>query len=244
MTEEQKQFMEVMFNPGESVSVSSGKYSAHSIRQEDINGWIEMRTPEKHFKIHEDRIESICINPVDGWKRDENITEFRNFMFEFDDGPLEQQFKYVVDSGLPYSACVFSGNKSLHFALCMTQGYSEVIWRYINQWILNILSAADQQNKSPSRALRFPGNVRKGKKKQELLKLKGRVSQIQLDNWLVKHLDKKPKVEKPPIKNYGTIISEADIPPYIHDMLVALDSGTQPDRNVSWFKIAAFFAGR
>lgn len=244
MTKEGQDFLNLLFNEGETICVTSGKYGAHSIAQPEIGPEIPLRTPDKQFTISEDDIQMVGVNPIDGWKRDENVTDFRNFMLEFDDGTLHSQLEYVKNSGLPFSACVFSGNKSLHFAVAVTQGYSENIWRFINQWILNILTKADQQNKSPSRGIRFPGNWRKNgaKKKQILLELNGRISQSELNNWLSKHMDKKPKIERPPVESYGKFISEGELPPAILLKLQRLRDGTQDNRNSSWFKIATFMA--
>jgi hypothetical protein len=244
MTEEGTNFLKLLFNEGESICVTSGKYGAHSIEQSEIGPSIPLKTPKKEFTISDTDILLVGVNPMNGWKRDSSVTDYRNFMLEFDDGSLESQMTYVKNSGIPYSACVFSGNKSLHFAVALTQGYSESIWRFVNQWILNILTVADQQNKSPSRGIRFPGNMRKdgAKKPQKLLEMNKRITQSELNNWLSKHTDKKPQIERPQIESYGKFISEANLPPFIVLKLQKLQSGEQDSRNSSWFKIASYFA--
>jgi len=239
-----RQFLDLLFNEGEPICITSGKYGAHSIEQSEIGPEIQLRTPEKEFIISEDDIQLVGVNPINGFKRDENVTAYRNFMIELDDGSIQEQIKYIEKSGLPYSASIYSGNKSMHYAVAVTQGYNESIWRFINQWILNVLRAADQQNKSPSRGIRFPGNRRKNgaKKMQKLVKMNGRITQSELSNWLSMHMDKKPKIEKPPVENYGKFISEANLPPFILVTLQKLQAGEQPNRNQSWFKVAAFLS--
>lgn len=250
MKKEQVEFLKLLFNEGESVCVTSGKYGAHSIAQNEIGPSIQLKTPPKldapgkEFTISEDDIQLIAINPIDGWKRDENVTSYRNFMLEFDDGPLKEQMDYVESTGLPYSACVYSGNKSMHYAVCLTQPCNESIWRFTMEWMLNILTKADQQNKSPSRGIRFPGNVRKNGKKnlQKLVKINKRVTQEELNNWLSKHRDKMPKIRTQKPQDYGNIVTEADLPPFVIETLQRLESGTQLDRNVTWFKLAAYLS--
>lgn len=246
MKETTKKFLDLLFNEGETICVTSGNYGAHSIEQSEIGPVINLKTPNKQFTISEDDIQLVGINPIKGFKTDNNVTAYRNFMLELDDGTIAQQIKYIKDSGIPYSACVFSGNKSMHYVIALTQGYSESIWRFVNQWILNILKAADQQNKSPSRGVRFPGNKRKnGAKKMQVLKeLHGRITQSDLNNWLAKFPDKKPRIEAPPVENYGTFISEGELPAFIVAMLKNLQQGVQPERNKSWFRASSYMAKR
>ncbi|WP_214676866.1 hypothetical protein, partial [Escherichia coli] len=71
--------------------------------------------------IKEDRINLIAINPIKGWRRDDQVTAFRTFLIELDDGSLEEQSKYVKEMDMPFTACIFSGNKSLHFAITLDQ---------------------------------------------------------------------------------------------------------------------------
>lgn len=244
MNPEAKKLFELLFEPGETVSVTSGQYSAHSIRQDEINECISLRTPENQFTISKEQIQLVAVNPINGWKRDENVTSHRNFMIELDDGTIEEQMQYVKSSGLPYSACIYSGNKSLHYAVATEDDYGETIWRYVMQWMLNILKKADQQNKSPSRGIRVPGNRRRGGlgKMQTLEEYNKKITHEQINNWLSKHMDKKPVIDRPTIPEYGKIITIADLPASIVSKLNRLYEGMQENRNESWFSVAAYMA--
>lgn len=248
MKQEQVKFLNLLFDEGETVCVTSGAYGAHSISQSEIGPEIHLRTPDKpdepgkQFVISEADIQLVAINPIDGWKRDSNVTVYRNFMLEFDDGPLDEQMAYVNSMGLPYSAAVYSGNKSMHYVVSLQQPCNETIWRFTMQWMLNILFKADSQNKSPSRGVRFPENKRKNGKKnwQKLVHLRERITQEDLNNWLSRFPDKKPKIKVQEPVEHGNIITESDVPVFVIETLKKLESGEQPNRNSSWFKLAAF----
>jgi len=244
MTEQQQQFLNLLYNPGETICVTSGSYGAHSIEQHEIGERIPLQTPEKAFVISETDIQLVGINPINGYKRDSNVTAHRNFMIELDEGEAIEQVKYIKDSGIPYSACVFSGNKSVHFVIAVDQDYGENVWRFVNQWILNVLKMADQQNKTPSRGVRFPGNRRKNGKAmmQALIEIGGRVTQDDVNNWLAQHIDKKPVIAKPKIKEYDKLIGESELPISVIKKLQRLREGVQENRNESWFSVASFMA--
>ena len=61
------------------------------------------------------------INPMTkGGSKDADVTEFRHALVEFDrdkDGkpiPKAEQYRRIIESGLPVAALIDSGNKSLH----------------------------------------------------------------------------------------------------------------------------------
>ena len=62
--------------------------------------------PEDQFEV---------LNPVDTYKRDDCVISRRNFVFEMDDTPLEEQKKYLKDliAKKIVNRWVFSGNKSI-----------------------------------------------------------------------------------------------------------------------------------
>jgi hypothetical protein len=179
MKEMTKNFLNLFFNPGEEICFSPNKYAIPSKPQEEID---------------EENTVLVAINPIKGQRNDENVTAYRTFMVECDDGNLASQYKYIKDSGFPYSYCCFSGNKSLHFALVLDHEIpSSHIYRHTYQWILNILAQADQKTKNPSRSIRFPGVIREETgKEQKLLHIKKRISLDELGDWLNKHVEKKP----------------------------------------------------
>jgi len=244
MKETTKQFLDLFYKPGETVCVSHDGYGYHSISQEDITREMSLVSPNENVGIKHVKEEDIVlasINPVKGYRRDENVTAYRGFLVEMDDGSLEEQKKYIDESELPYSICVFSGNKSLHFGIVLDQDLpSYDIWRDIAEWILNILDKADPMTKNPTRSIRFPGNVRKdGKgKEQKLVDIRGRITADDLAVWLNKHPDKNPaEIRVNNLKNRKPTKTVNGVPGWVFDKL---NNGIDDSRgrNNEWFSIA------
>jgi len=195
----QKQ-LDIMFEPDEQVCVSPDGYGWMSIPLSEISMGSFVLTPQTdrmrpRFCTPQD-IQLVAINPIVGARRDENVTAYRTFMVELDEGSLSEQFQYVKDMGMPYSICVFSGGKSLHFAITLTKPLPDSkIWRFYSEWILSIMSRADQQTKNPSRSIRMAGNYRNGIE-MKLIDCKGRIELEELTNWLSKYLGLAPKKEE------------------------------------------------
>lgn len=249
MKETSEKFLNLFFNKGESINISPDKYAYHSIDWSDLTN-IPMKSPNskvRPFSIKEDDISLMALNPINGFRNDENVTAFRSFLVEIDEGSLVKQKKYIEDSGLPYSVCVFSGNKSLHYGVVLDSDLLTLqIWRHINKWILNILSEADQQTLNPSRCIRFPNHKRKNGRAliQSLVDIRGRVSQTELFIWLNKFSDKKPVEKMEEIKNpdYDPKPILAKLPKYFNEMLIRLNNDSQPNRNSSWFHLGCIMA--
>lgn len=242
-----KNFLKLLFNEGETVCVSPYKYGYHSVEQAELSGDIHLISPNEEkapIIIQESDINLIAINPIKGYRRDGNVTAFRTFLIEMDTGTLEEQKKYIEESKIPYSACVFSGNKSLHHAIVLKEDLPDIsAWRFYNQWILNILNKADQQLVSPSRSIRFPGNVRNDGKKlmQSLVSMNGRIEEEEFFKWIYQFEDKKPIKKRKLIK--GDVYSGAlDINKIPKDVTELLDGGVMENRNATWFYIACRIA--
>lgn len=242
MREQTRKVLDLFFEPGEEICVSHNDFGYHSVSQEALNGAIEQVSPRLDREpeyINETDIVLMAMNPIKGFRRDENVTAYRSFLVEVDDGPLAEQMEYIKGSGLPYSMCTFSGNKSLHFGIVLEQDLpSEDIWRDIAEWILNILDKADPQTKNPTRSIRFPGNMRPNGKKQlqKLLEIRGRVKYTELAKWLQKHPEKNPAEIR---KHQPTSIPKSvnGIPQWVLDKLqYGIDESK--GRNNEWFGIA------
>lgn len=223
MTKNQQDFLDLFFNKGEGVCVSHNKLGWHAVSLEDLKKEkILLTSPNEKIddiQITSDMINMISVNPVTPGERrmDTKVTSFRGFLIEMDDGKLSEQMKYIKESGLPFSACVFSGSKSLHFGIVLDKSLPSLsVYRMVSRWIVRILDKADNQTINPTRSIRFPDNKRRvyarapegGSKKipmvvpfderkpQKLVELKERVTQAELFTWLSKHKDKKPKIRK------------------------------------------------
>jgi hypothetical protein len=180
MHETAKQVFNLMFRPGETVCVSPNKFGYHSIPLENaINGPVVLvptaDSVAKRGLVFEDAIERIesdkvilcALNPIKGYRDDLSCTAFRNFLVEMDTGSIDDQLAYIKKLGMPYSAAIFSGNKSVHFLLSLDKDLpSENVYRALAEWILNIVTLADQNTKNPSRSIRVPGAYREPNKQQ------------------------------------------------------------------------------
>lgn len=242
-----------MFRPGETVCVSHNKYGYHSIPLENaINGPVVLvptpESQEKRNKTLEEGIERIdstqvtlcALNPIKGYRNDLNCTAYRNFLIELDFGPLAQQKAYVEKMGMPYSAIIFSGNKSLHFLISLDQDLpSENIYRHFSDWMRNIMTMADQNTINPSRSIRVPGAWREPKKQQKSVAFLGPVPLKTLVAWLKTHPEAKPeKQERKPISDHEDF---SKIKPWVlHALKYGLD--VSKGRNKQWFSIACEFA--
>ena len=198
LTKIQKDFLELCFRDGETICVSPNKYGYHSIEQKELESNFTIISPSEKVDdqvISPSDINMLCLNPVNGFRADANVTAYRNFLIEIDDGSLKEQKQYIDDIGMPYSACVFSGNKSLHFLISLEEDLlSYQMYYNAIEWVLNIVKKADQLTKNPSRSIRFPDNVRHDTgKKQTLIELKTAVKNADFYSWLTKYPDKMPR---------------------------------------------------
>lgn len=242
-----------MFRPGETICVSPNKYGYYSIPLENaMNGPVVLVPTEDSLakrnltleqgieKINSSEVTMCALNPIKGYREDSNCTAFRNFLVEMDYGPLKEQLAYAKKIDLPYSAVVFSGNKSLHFLISLDKDLpSENVYRKFAEWTLNIATIADQLTKNPSRSIRVPGAYREPEKKQILVEFRG---PTKLDNfvaWLKKYPDAMPK-EKVKREPSGEFNFDG-LKEWVVDRLI---NGLDPTkgRNIQWFSIACEFA--
>lgn len=237
--EQGKALLKILFNEGEEVYASPDKYS--SKWNETHQKWDIYRPSVSLDKVDLKKTTLIGINPIKGMKRsDENVTAFRSFLIEMDGMGLKQQQEYIKESGLPYSACVFSGNKSLHFAVTLNQDLPDMEhYKFLAKWILASLPKADQATKNPSRAIRFPGVKRPEGKDQVLIEIGERISLSKLRHFLSKYPDAMPKEEK----KYDISIKDDDYSSLSTWVLMGLKNGFDFSigRNNRWFSIAVEF---
>jgi len=146
----------------------------------------------------------IRVNPMkqDG-ARNEDVTAFRHALVEFDrdekGGPIpkEVQLGNIVASGMPVSAVIDSGNKSIHAWVRVDASDAseykrrvDVIWEWFSGMSL------DKQNKNPSRLSRCPDGWRTvdGEKRPQRL-LAVNLGAKSWDEWESEHgADALPKI--------------------------------------------------
>lgn len=237
--------LKLLFNPGEEICVSNSQFACHSLPLEDLiqdkNVTLISNIATNSPVVCGTSDLILCsINPIKGPRLDENCTAFRSFLIELDVGSIKDQLATIKHIKMPFSAQVFSGSKSVHTVITLSKDLNdEKKWRHINQWILNIVTLADQNCKNPSRCIRIPGAYREPGKKQRLINIGNRVSHEELSNWLDKYDHLKPRVrERKPIPE-----GEADfdrLSPWVRSMLkngIRFDNG----RNSRWFSLAVDF---
>lgn len=249
-----KQLLNLMFRPGERICVSHNKYGYHSLLLEDVltkDDVTLLPTPESCEKrklpwpetvevVPSNKLTLVALNPIkSGFREDANVTAYRNFLVEMDIGPLNQQLDYIKRLGLPYSAVIFSGNKSLHFLISLSEDLpNEDMYRLFAEWTLSIVSLADQKTKNPSRSIRIPGGIRDGDKVQKLVEYVGPVNLKTLVDWLQKRPDAKPK--KPEKREPKGGLDGYNVRPWARWRLI---KGLDPTKGRSnqWYAIALEF---
>lgn len=172
----------------------------------------KMRCKDMHY--YKDEVdasfEQIVINPVLEGIKENNITSYRNFLFEIDPekeewatfnneqklAELSRQRQYFIDKGVPTSAIIYSGNKSLHILMCLEDELpSRGIWKFTREWIQNILTEIDP-NSSAVIGVRNPLNTRKDTNiSPKIIQLGKRITYDELVLWLNKFPDTKPKAK-------------------------------------------------
>jgi len=240
---QQEKLLDILFNSGESVCVSPNQKAYHSVDLASLwNGdFTLMPVPEAYdqrvFTHDMKDMQLIAINPIKGFRRDENVTAYRSFLVELDDGALKDQFDYVKSIGLPFSVCCYSGSKSLHFAVTLDEDLpDEETYRLFSEWILRIVEKADQKTKNPSRSIRFAGNTRKETGKQmKLIDVRSRVSLSDLMFWLSKYPEKDPRLEY--VRRNSTVAPSVEgVPVWVWNKLKdGIDESK--GRNNEWFGI-------
>jgi len=197
-----EQLLTLLFNKGESICVSDNKFATHSIPLEDaFNDEVTLVSPNADVFPRQVKTKDLilcAINPINGFRKDENVTAFRSYLIELDVGSIKDQLGTIAHFKMPFSCQIFSGSKSVHTATCLNEDLpNRKMYDFIGDWIFNIITMADRQCKNESRSIRIPGAYREPGKKQRLISLKERVSHEELFKWLntYEHLKPKP-VEK------------------------------------------------
>lgn len=164
-----KDFLEALFNPGESTCFSE------SGRGTFVDPVFSYCGSAQFFSV----------NPLVTDRRDANVAAFRTFLIECDRMPQVEQLDYVRTLGMPWTTCVDSGGRSVHFTLCLERPLdSEATYRQLAARIHRAVEKADHTTKNPSRFSRLGGAFRDNGKEQRILGIRGRISLDMLNAWL------------------------------------------------------------
>lgn len=242
-----KQFYECLFDAGELAAFSENKYGTRPSRA-IYNG---VKADKPFFTI----------NPIKpGSTRSiEGVKEFRNFLFEIDDDvtgkpvPLQTQRDIVQAAQLPWSTCVFSGNKSLHWIVSLETPLSDAVeyrmWWLMMETIVNKAAADlgyglkfDKNVKDPSRFSRAAGAVRisvDGKQLQTLEGIRGRHSNDEVIKWFTANgltfEDFAPKPTQFEIGQINTSADDAEKFTFVKDVLMRNQPYEQGNKNTWQF---------
>jgi len=246
MHETGKNLLKLMFRDGERICISPNKYGYHSVPLENaMDGKITLvleKSGSEHQYVDSSELTLVALNPIKGFRKDSECTAYRNFLVEMDTGDLKEQLKYIKRLEMPYSAVIFSGNKSLHFLISLSNDLpSEKIYRVFSEWVLAIATLADPNTVNPSRSIRIPGAEREPGKLQRLVEMKGPVSLEALTAWIQRYPQCRPKERVKRQRIEGEDPSLGNLKPWVRDRLANGLKGNK-GRNKQWFAIACEFA--
>lgn len=121
----------------------------------------------------------------------ENLTRYKNIVVEFDALGPKAQLNFVKKVELPYAMATFSGNKSIHFIISCSDGFSsldEYTW-YARAVYYVLGGSPDPKCKNPNRLTRVPNALRRlddgSEVEQTYLEGGARVRKAELHNWLL-----------------------------------------------------------
>lgn len=177
-------FLESVFQSGDGISISKGRFNEDKKEIPSDSGFVDSRDNwiarlckangniNKIYKTTERNGIFVRINSVrDGRGTDSDVLSFRHALLEFDKIPIRQQWSLITQSGIPCTAVILSGGKSIHCWIPVNASSHEEytqsvlkIYEHFAPW------KPDPNNKNPSRFSRLPGCER-GNNRQELLAL-------------------------------------------------------------------------
>lgn len=198
--------------------------------------------------ITEDVFKQHCffsLNPLHTHRKDSNCTSFNNFLIEFDEAPLDAQIA-LTDSSLPYTAAVYSGSKSIHFTLHITDAPHDIAsYKAIAKAILKAVEAKyhmkpDYTTTNPSRLTRSPEAYRSDKTAIQSLVALGKQYTLQQVEDVLHFSNFLQPFHPRKTKQIYTCLQDqvAAIPPYIAKVITGQVVLTEGSRNTRFWSIA------
>jgi hypothetical protein len=184
-------YFRVMYRPGEFVCYGATPKDTKVCRQETSFARINAFTTINPLFGDKD------INPTEDYhaidkprRADHNVSAYRNFLIEIDSPgfDLVMQRDLIESIKTPWSTCVYSGNKSLHYIICLTDSVTAEEYKSFAQRIHKIkkLSVIDPATKNPSRFTRTPNVLRASSGcVQQLIGVRETISVEELEKWLM-----------------------------------------------------------
>ena len=86
----------------------------------------------------------------------------RTFLFEIDDMALDAQFKFWIESGIPFTAINYTGNKSLHILVRLKEALSLEAYEGLHKAVVKCIEEKfkvfpDSATCKPNRTTKIPG---------------------------------------------------------------------------------------
>ena len=190
--------IDLMFRPDDTICLSNSQWAYHSMPIPYVlDGEVVLVSPSSKVPnktVNTKDLVLMSINPIKGFRKDSGVYRHQNYLFEIDTGSLASQMAWTKKLGLPYSAAVFSGSKSLHFLLALEEELDAKTYLFLYEWALAIGNFFDPACKNPSRCIRIPGAIRpETGKEQKLVEIGNKVKLADFRSWLEKHPDSMPK---------------------------------------------------
>lgn len=252
------EMIRALFEPGESVcvclepSITDGEPHPNAGDIRPKADWIEalIKTPAPDWKGFNPAFGgSVRVCP--GGSKTAQVTAYRHALIEADNTPLERQWQVLRAAGLPLSALVHSGNKSLH-AVVKVDAPSLTVHRsrveYLHQFFNRLGVEVDPATKDPVRYARLPG-VPRGDRWQYALPIPPGAdswdSWIQYAEGLVRWVERESWPDPHPLPGGLPEAPEADLslaPAGVRDWLLdmAETNGYDPAFLLAgWFTLAS-----
>lgn len=184
----------------------------------------------------------VALNPMKPYtaRKVENVTSFRNILIEFDNMELEAQRRFMEGRRVPYSSITYSGNKSYHFVIALTEDIGPEKYDLYFRWLSNILDGQNDQSMSPANTYtRVGGAVRNDEKTynkdiaQEIIHIGGRIPPTQLESFLSQHSALKPSETRLPDRE-SKELGEGEyelLKPYTRNFIKTGESGNKIGRH-------------
>lgn len=192
-----REFFNVLFDKGEGIC--TGDAFATEVLKYAKEGEFFCVNPLDLYKDHGAFLDEEKYDEYKPRRADFNVTTFRNFIFEMDSMPLEDQLKIFRNSEIPFTAITYSGSKSYHAILSVDPwacdqphtldgiDHYKLVWRRLTAKLDREAvqmgykypdgkgSFIDASCKNPSRLTRYPEVFRDNGNKQELVQLTERM---------------------------------------------------------------------
>lgn len=139
-------------------------------------------------------LQFFCLNPLktQGKLEVDNIACYRNILIEMDKGSIEEQWKLIERSEIPWTTCVYSGGKSLHFIISIKEGIDSLSYYTRLAKVICKALDADTSVVNPNRLTRLAGGVRQDNNVlQELIEVRKQITLPELLAWRFLHAPKK-----------------------------------------------------